>query len=140
LAREVFVDSGAWLALANTHDTFHQSTSVVYPMLMQKNIHRVTTNLVIAEAHALIRYRVNHVAAMRFLSSVRTSRRLEIVYSNATLEAEAEDLLRRFADQTFSLTDAVSFVVMRQQHITEAFAFDHHFLTAGFSLVPAAQS
>ena len=37
-----------------------------------------------------------------------------------------------------SLADAVSFVVMRQRGITEAFAFDSHFATAGFVIAPAA--
>lgn len=40
--------------------------------------------------------------------------------------------LERFADQRFSLTDAVSFEVMRRQRLTAAFAFDADFRTAGF--------
>jgi len=30
----------------------------------------------------------------------------------------------------------VSFVVMKQYGITEAFSFDKHFVTAGFTLIP----
>jgi len=37
-----------------------------------------------------------------------------------------------------SLVDAVSFEVMRQRGLNEAFAFDRHFGEAGFSLVAAA--
>jgi len=43
--------------------------------------------------------------------------------------------LVRFPDQRFSLTDAVSFEVMRRERISHAFAFDKHFETAGFALV-----
>ena len=43
--------------------------------------------------------------------------------------------LARFADQRYSLVDAVSFEVMRQAGVTQAFAFDRHFEVAGFALL-----
>jgi predicted nucleic acid-binding protein len=43
--------------------------------------------------------------------------------------------LDRFHDQPFTLTDAVSFEVMRRSRLTVAFAFDHHFEIAGFELL-----
>ena len=46
--------------------------------------------------------------------------------------------LRPFDDQMFSLTDAVSFEVMRVRRIAEAFTFDRHFATAGYRMVPRA--
>ena len=58
----------------------------------------------------MIRRYSGHQAAMQFLDSTRQSSRLTKVYSDAALEAEAEKLLRRYADQDFSLTDAVSFL------------------------------
>ncbi|MGI8915633.1 MAG: hypothetical protein ACR2JY_17915 [Chloroflexota bacterium] len=39
-------------------------------------------------------------------------------------------------DQDFSFVDAVSIADMRCRGIAEAFAFDHHFLIAGFTTVP----
>ncbi len=74
---------------------------------------------------------------MRLLQSLRQSSRLVKVYSDAALEQQAEEILARYADQDFSLADAVSFAVMRRRKTTEAFAFDHHFLIAGFTLIPA---
>jgi hypothetical protein len=43
--------------------------------------------------------------------------------------------LDRHRDQDVTLTDAVSFEVMRRQRIRQAFAFDTHFLTAGFEFL-----
>jgi predicted nucleic acid-binding protein len=43
--------------------------------------------------------------------------------------------LARFRDQRFSLTDAVSFEVMRRARIRAAFAFDSDFVRAGFELL-----
>lgn len=96
----------------------------------------VTTNLVVAESHISIRRAVGHPVAMRFLRALRDSPRLVKVYSDEHSEQHAEEILRRYADQDFSFVDAVSFAVMQQRGITEAFTFDHHFLVAGFALVP----
>ena len=72
---------------------------------------------------------------MRFLAKVQKLPRLIKIYSDPVMEAQAEAILRQFADQDFSYVDAVSFAVMQQREISEAFAFDHHFTTAGFTRV-----
>jgi uncharacterized protein len=138
MAREVFVDAGAWIAIVNQRDDFHSEASVSYGRLLHERRPLVTTNLVIAEAHAMIRRYSGHLTAIQFLDSTRQSGRLTKVYSDAALEAEAEKLLRRYADQDFSLTDAVSFAVMQQRGISEAFGFGHHFATVGFLVLPTA--
>lgn len=51
------------------------------------------------------------------------------------LEAAKGNWLERYADQRFSLTDAVSFELMKREKLTHAFAFDPHFVTAGFALL-----
>ena len=137
MAREVFVDAGAWIAIVNQRDDLHSEASVSYGRLLRERRPLVTTNLVITEAHAMIRRYSGYQSAMQFLDSTRQSSRLNKVYSDAALEAEAEKLLRRYTDQDFSLTDAVSFAVMQQRGIIEAFGFDRHFAAAGFVIVPA---
>jgi predicted nucleic acid-binding protein len=44
--------------------------------------------------------------------------------------------LDRSPDQSFPLADAVSFELMRRERLTRAFAFDQHYVTAGFELLP----
>lgn len=48
-------------------------------------------------------------------------------------------VLAKYADHDLSLTDAVSFAVMQDLRLTEAFGFDRHFTVAGFLLVPGAE-
>ncbi|MBI2940542.1 MAG: PIN domain-containing protein [Chloroflexi bacterium] len=137
MAREVFVDAGAWIALSDAGDQYHGAAVEAYHDLSRHSPTFVTTNLVIAEAYVLIRRAAGHPAAMRFLRALRQSSRLLRIYSDAALEQEAEEVLARYADQDISFVDAVSFVVMRERGITDAFAFDRHFLAAGFVLQPA---
>jgi predicted nucleic acid-binding protein len=134
--RDLFVDTAAWIALANRKDDHHTPAVEAYPRLLQSYRRLVTTNLVIAETYVNIRQYMGHVAAMTFLDSLAQSPRILRIYSDAALESEAQRILRQYADQDFSYTDAVSFASMRQRGIAEAFTFDKHFATAGFTMVP----
>ncbi len=136
MEREVFMDAGAWIAITDARDKYHKAAIELYTHLIEEHINLVTTNLVLAEAYIIIRRTGGHDPAIRFLRSIRESVRLRKIYSDARVEAEAEDILEKFSDQDFSLADAVSFVVMRDREIEEAFAFDKHFITAGFGMLP----
>jgi predicted nucleic acid-binding protein len=109
---------------------------VAYQRLLAERQRLVTTNLVVAECCILIRRTGSHDQAQRFLRSLRGSPRLLKVYSDAALEAIAEGILESYADQDFSYTDAVSFAVMQELVIKEAFSFDRHFATTGFVMIP----
>jgi len=138
LSTELFVDAGAWIALADADDQYHQLAAQTYPELLRRYRRLVTTNLAIAEAYIVIRRALGHTAAMAFLDGLSASRRIEKVYSGPGLEMEAERILRQYADQDFSYVDAVSFALMHQRGLTDAFAFDQHFATAGFLCIPPA--
>jgi len=71
-----------------------------------------------------------------FLKNIALSPRVGKIYSDQTLEKEAEHILGQYQDQDFSYADAVSFVAMRRHGIDRAFSFDRHFLTAGFAMIP----
>jgi len=134
--RGLFVDTGAWFALADLSDQYHAQAVDAYPKLLREFSGLITTNLVIAETYVLIRRNIGHQAAMIFLEKTAGSPRVVKIYSDNILEETAEDILRKYHDHNFSFTDAVSFAVMKQSGIDEAFAFDQHFVAAGFTIVP----
>jgi predicted nucleic acid-binding protein len=93
-------------------------------------------DLVVAETYALLLRRVGFRPALTFARTVGGAPNL-VVRSSVELEERAiVDWLERFADQDFSLTDAVSFAVMSERRIAEALTLDHHSAAAG--LRPAA--
>ena len=57
---------------------------------------------------------------------------VDFVWVNESLHREAMNLLLTRQDKTYSLCDAISFVLMRQQGITEALTTDRHFEQEGF--------
>jgi predicted nucleic acid-binding protein len=136
MPQELFVDSSAWLALADKSDKYHMAATSVYPDLLKRYQRLVTTNLVIAETHILLRRSLGAQPAIEFLERVAKSPRIEKAYSTMALEMDAEKILRQYADQEFSFTDAVSFALMQARRIKKAFAFDRHFTIAGFEQLP----
>ena len=132
----LFVDTGAWFALADRSDQHHSQAVNIYPKLLSNYHYLKTTNLVIAETYILMRRTIGHQAAIRFLKSIAASPRVVKIYSDSVIEEMAEDILRQYKDQDFSYTDAVSFAFMKHYGIAQAFCFDKHFVTAGFTIIP----
>jgi predicted nucleic acid-binding protein len=79
--------------------------------------------------------RLGYTAGQQFLQRVRSSSLTRRVFVSEAWETQAESLLAQFTDQAFSYVDATSFVVMQRLQLKAAFAFDHHFVVAGFALV-----
>ena len=132
MAREIFVDTSAWYPIVDRAHPGHHRMAQQLEACVHEGAGLVTTNLVLAEAHALLMRRIDGRVARAFLAGARAAPNL-VIHSTAELEAAAEaDWLTRYADQDFSLTDAVSFAVMTERGITEALTLDRHFATAGF--------
>ena len=133
---DVFVDTSAWVALADKDDSHHKEAASSYPSIFKNHKNLITSNLVIAETYFVLLQELRHEAAIEFLERTKASPRILTIYSNQNIETEAEGILVKYVDQDFSYTDAVSFVIMKRQKIKKAFCFDKHFVTAGFTSIP----
>jgi predicted nucleic acid-binding protein len=131
----VFVDTSAWFALTSPRDTSHAAAIQALYRLTRERRPMVTTNHVISESYTLVRQRLGFRAAYGLLERLRSTALVQRTFVPETWEEEAERLLEQYDDQPFSYVDATSFVAMRRLRIQEAFAFDRHFLIAGFALV-----
>ena len=132
---QVFIDSSAWIAILNTNDAHHIQAGELYRQLLKNHYSLVTTSLVLSETQIFLRRRISYDVAMNFLTSVNESARIKVIFPDLSIERQAKQMLRQFADQDFSLADVVSFVVMKEMKIMQAFAYDGHFSTAGFELL-----
>ena len=131
------MDTSAWYPIAVRNHPDHQVLADALTGAIRDGRRVVTTNLIVAETHALVLSRMGRRAALGFLRTVRRSPN-EVVNSTLDLEDRAiTHWLERYEDQDYSLADAVSFEVMAGQGIREVLALDHHFSTAGFVMVPA---
>jgi hypothetical protein len=133
----VFLDTSGWLAAISRREATHERARTAYTDQVRGGGTLVTTALVVAEMHVLLLELGGPAAALKFLDGVAADPTHEVVDVERDLRlAGIERWLRRFADQEFSLTDAVSFEVMRRRKLRRALALDRHFLAAGFELLP----
>jgi predicted nucleic acid-binding protein len=99
---------------------------------------RVTHNYVIAEFVALAQTRgYPRELALTFSSVLISDSEIELIWVDSSLHQEAMALLRSQLDKSYSLCDAVSFVVMQGRNITDALSTDHHFVQVGFQALLA---
>lgn len=136
------MDSSAWLPYTHGGRTegeraLHAELVAAVAHVIRGGARFVTSNLVVAETHQLLLLRDRRETALEFLRTV-LGPGLEVVHSTPDLERRAlEQWIEAYRDQDFSLTDAVSFTVMRDRGIRQALALDRHFAVAGFELLPA---
>jgi predicted nucleic acid-binding protein len=136
VAAELFVDTSAWYVAIVDSGSGTQRVRRVLSDRVRGAVRAVTTNLVVAETHALLLRRVNREVALAFVKQVGRAPNV-VVHASPELEADAQhDWLEAFDGQDFSLTDAVSFAVMKERGIREAITLDRHFVTAGFTALP----
>ncbi len=130
---EVFVDTSAWYPLLVRTHADHRRLAGQLRRLVAAGRRVVTTNLVVAETHALTMRRAGVEPALAFVHTVSEPPNL-VVRSSEELERRAvHEWLERFRDQDLSFTDAVSFAVMTERKITHALTLDRHFVVAGFT-------
>ena len=130
--RRVFLDTGAFLALLVAEDANHPRAKELFGLASAEGWLLFTTNAVVVETYSVLlaRARDGRRAAIAFLDAVLgDGYRVERV--RRADEDRAIALVRAHEDKTYSLCDALSFVVMERLGITDAIAFDRHFRAYG---------
>lgn len=132
-----FLDTSGWFAALSPKEARHRGALTAYKKLIGRRAGLVTTNLVVAEMQILISRFRGAAEGVRFLDALYQEVSHEVVFVDRDTERMAVDRwLRRFTDQRLSLTDAVSFEVMKARRLRHALALDTHFELAGFELLP----
>ena len=128
----VFADAGYWIALLNPKDILHERAVSLAASLGTTEI--VTTQMVLTEF-------LNHYAAygsgirdqaVAVVADVSEAVDVEVVPQTSDLFEKGLALYSRRPDKEWGLSDCCSFVVMNEREITEALAYDEHFVQAGY--------
>ena len=104
--------------------------------LFEKAPMRLTHSYVLAELVPLCHIRgLNRRRSLAFAADLAANPHVEVVWVDEALHQSALALLQRRLDKSYSLCDAVSFVLMRERGIADALTTDDHFEQEGFSRV-----
>ena len=130
--RMLFADAGYWIALWDPGDALHSRATAIANNLGASMV--LTTHMVLVEA-------LNYMArlgefrrqyAVRMVQTLESSPSVEIIPQTDVQFRAAFERYAQRTDQTWSLTDCASFLVMEERGITEALAYDDDFKQAGF--------
>jgi uncharacterized protein len=126
---EIFADSFYFLALQNRNDLAHEiaveaSMKIAAPIVVTE---WVLTE--VADAFSSPTARIKFISAF---DDIVSDRNFKIVESSTKLFQRGMTLYRNRPDKDWSLTDCISFVVMKERKIKDALTGDRHFEQAGF--------
>ena len=128
----IFVDTGAFFALYYARDQHRAAAAATWPTLSKPLF---TSNHVLDELASLLSRNIGYSVAVDRLSDIYASPTFEILRTTADDEKQALKRMRKFADQSVSFTDCLSFTLMNRERLRTAFTFDRHFKTAGFEVI-----
>jgi predicted nucleic acid-binding protein len=125
----MFLDTSGLMCLLDLRDHRHPIAVSSYRNARQ----RITSSYVLAEFVALAEARgTPRTRTLAFVADIQDSAEIETIWVDEQLHRQAFALLQGRVDKTYSLCDAVSFVLMRGMNVAEALTTDRHFEQEGF--------
>lgn len=131
----VFVDTGAWIALALTRDPLHGRARETWEQLLSAGVKFHTSVPIVLETFTFLDRNAMRDVALSWKDSLKAISSLKVLPCTAKDLEQAWPYFERADLHKLSAVDALSFVLMAQRRIRIAFAFDTHFATAGFRMV-----
>ena len=129
----MFADTGYWVALIHAADPLREQVEQVTNQLEDRRI--VTSELVLVE---VLNYFARHgelarSKAAQTVLQIFDDPDVEVVEHNATHFKASVTRYENRLDQTWSLVDCSSFLLMEERGIRDALAYDIDFVQAGFN-------
>ena len=125
----MLLDTSGLYAYLDATDAQHRRAR----SLLDAAARRVTHGYVLGELVALCNARRFHrVRALDLVAALQDDPTVEIAWTGPAEQKAAIALLRARLDKSYSLCDALSFLLMRERSITDALTTDHHFEQEGF--------
>jgi uncharacterized protein len=134
--KPVFLDTGYVIALELSGDQNHRAALKHWRSAAKSLPLLVTTSYVFDEIVTFFNSRGHHAKAVEIGNRLMNSPSMRLVNIEEDLFREGWKYFQKHKDKAYSLTDCISFVVMEKFGIETVFAFDKHFVQAGFKRVP----
>ncbi len=131
----VFVDSGAWIALALSRDPLHTKAREHWDLLQEAGAKLHTSVPVVIETFTFLDRNANRDVALTWKDAISKPGVTKILTCEIRDLHQSWEYFRRTDLYKLSAVDATSFVIMRRARIRLAYTFDLHFAAAGFRVM-----
>lgn len=126
----MLIDTSGFLCLYEKEEPHHERALAFYDSAKA----RLTTNYILTEYTALAQVRgIPRLEIIKFSTRILDDEEIEIVWVDENQHRQAVELIEQREDKTYSLCDALSFILMRQRGISDALTTDKHFEQEGFT-------
>jgi predicted nucleic acid-binding protein len=130
----VFVDSGAWIALALTRDPLHSRARELWDTLRGAGARLHTSVPVVIETFTFLDRNAGRDVALTWKEMLDKLGTVKILPCELRDLEQSWQYFRRTDLHKLSAVDATSFAIMIRARIRLAYAFDHHFAMVGFRM------
>lgn len=134
--KPLLLDTGYLIALEVSDDQNHKAASQHWRGLLKSLPPFVTTTYVFDEVVTFFNNRGLHAKAVEVGNNLIQSASIDLIHVDEALFYEGWEYFQKHQDKSYSLTDCISFIVMKQREIKTALTFDKHFKHAGFERLP----
>jgi uncharacterized protein len=131
----VFVDSGAWIALALSRYPLHVPAREQWELLQEAGARLYTSVPVVIETFTFLDRNASRDVALAWKEAVYKPETVAILPCEPRDLEQSWEYFRRTDLHKLSAVDATSFAIMKRERIRLAYSFDHHFAAVGFRLV-----
>jgi len=125
----MFLDTSGLHVIFHSKEKEHEAAVSLFGGAGPKLTHSYILTELVAPA---IARGLSRAGVLSFVRSLLAQPEVQVVWVDQRLHLEAMELLEHRPDKSWSLCDAVSFVLMSQHRVTDALTTDHHFEQAGF--------
>lgn len=126
----VFGDTYYFVGFLNKQDHAHE-IAVKFAAAFRGNI--LTTESILVEVADALASTRQRAAVAQYVQQLWVAPRVDVIPFSTSLMRAGLVLYESRSDKNWSLTDCISFVVMREHGLTDALTGDHHFAQAGFN-------
>lgn len=131
----LFVDTSYLQGLYNVSDQFHQVCVQALPRAQNAKRLYITDAVLIETGNAFASVK-RRVQGARIIRELLSSEHVKVVRLSRAYFERALLLYEQRRDKEWGMIDCFSFVVMERYNLKTCLTVDHHFMQAGFNILP----
>lgn len=139
MANKIFVDTSAWISYLGSDQPKHINIKNLIKQLINGGVILCTSNDVIDETTTRFIYDTNIKITEQFINLIKNSiakNNLVQLWVDEQVQAEAFEIVVKFAEHKLSLTDATTVVLMKRFNIDSIISLDSDFKKVGIRTLP----
>jgi predicted nucleic acid-binding protein len=133
MANEIFIDTSGFFAMLASDDERHVVAAKLVGGARKRKRGFITTDYVLDETATLLKARRRTHVIAKLFRQLDQSRACRIEWTDSERFQKVREFFLKHADQAWSFTDCLSFVVMSELRLREALTKDAHFHQAGYT-------